>query len=63
FWHRNGRLRARGRLNDGGFKTGEWTYFDEAGQPLSEAEFLALYPSDSLHRWPRRQADHAAEPS
>jgi hypothetical protein len=62
FWHRNGRLRARGQLDDGGYKAGEWVYGDELGRPLSEAEFFALYPSDSLHQWPLRRADQANQP-
>lgn len=57
FYHLNGRLRARGRLDNGGYKAGDWVYRDEVGHPLSEAEFLARYPGDSLHRWPRRAAD------
>lgn len=63
FWHANGQPRARGRLDDGGYKAGEWLYWDEAGRPLGEAEFLARYPGDSLHRWPPRRASQEAEPN
>jgi antitoxin component YwqK of YwqJK toxin-antitoxin module len=47
FWYANGQLRARGQLDGDRFKTGEWTYFDEVGQPLSEVEFLTRHPGDS----------------
>ena len=62
FWHANGRLRARGRLDDGGYKAGEWLYWDEAGRPLGEAEFLARSPDDSLHCWPPRRANQNVAP-
>jgi hypothetical protein len=63
FWYANGQLRARGQLDGNSFKTGEWAYFDEAGQPLSAVEFLTRHTGDSPIPWTRRQTSQDAEPS
>lgn len=56
FWHENGSPRARGAVGDDGGRQGDWQYWDRSGQPLTEAEFLASDPNDSLHRWPTRRS-------